>query len=205
MNSLLELILIDTAPVRGSMRVTDALNDDLLSSLRRDAAELLCFDRDADNVADVRLFFVALRLVEQDLRGVVYVLALFYNGLENEHGDGFLSLVHDDFHVILAVGIVPLEGGQKSLLDLLLHVPAGNALFLFDLLDGVKKFGVHCTHLFSLLTLYHVVLFYSTRSRTCAIRAFSKVSSFPAHVSVTSPSLYPESVPTKDLLPLSGL
>ena len=195
-----ELVIDDAA-----FRLADALDDDLLCRLRRDAAEFLRFDRDADGVADAGLLIIVMRLVEQDLRGVVHILALLHDGLENEHADGLFIFVHDDLDIILAVGVVALEGGQQGLLDLLLHVSAGDALFLFDLLDGVKKFGVHCTHLFLLLTLYHVVIFYSTRSRTCAIWAFSKVVSFPAIVRVTSPSRYPESVPTKDLLPFTGL
>ena len=132
----------------------DALDDDLLCRLCGDATEFFRFDRDADNVADVRFLVVAVRFVQQDLRGVVYVLALLHDRFENGHGNALLILVHEDLNVVLAVGIVALEGGQKSLLDLLLHIAAVNALFLFDLLDSVKKFGVHCTHLFSLLTYF---------------------------------------------------
>ena len=140
-----ELFIYDAA-----LRLTDALNDDLLCSLSRDAAELLRLDRHGDNVAHLGTAAVLLCGFENNF--VAGILDLFDDGLVDVHLKALLLLVKDDLNIILALGIVLAEGCKHGLLDLLVHIAAGNALFFFDILDCFKKFSVH--FILSIQTLY---------------------------------------------------
>ena len=72
------------------------------------------------------------------------ILHVFDDDLVDIHLDALFALVENDLHIILAVGIVAAKSGQHGLLDFFIHVFARNTLFLFQFLDGFKKFSVHC-------------------------------------------------------------
>ena len=131
-----ELVVDDAA-----LGLADALDDDLLGSLGGDAAELLGLHRDRDRVAHLGAAADLLGGLENDL--VAGVLHRLDDGLVHDHLDLLLVLVQQHLDVVLALGIVPAEGGQHGLLDLVVHIGAGDALFLLDVLDGFKEFSVH--------------------------------------------------------------
>ena len=130
-------LLIDDA----ALGLTDALDDDLLGSLGRDASELLGLHGDAQLVAELCALVDFLCRLKNDL--VAGVLDLFHDGLDDVHLNALAVLFEDDLHIVLALGIVAPEGGQHGLLDLIVHIAAGNALFFFDILNGLKKICVH--------------------------------------------------------------
>ena len=130
-------LLVDHA----ALRLSDALNDDLLGSLRRDAAELLGLDRDADHVADLGALADAVRRLLADLD--IRVDDARDDRLLDDHLDLLFRLVENDLHVVLAVGRVLAERRQHGLTDLLIHIFARNTFFFFDICNCVKKFCVH--------------------------------------------------------------
>ena len=130
-------LLVDHA----ALRLADALNDDLLGSLRRDAAELLGLDRDADHVADLGALADAVRRLLADLD--IRVDDARDDRLLDDHLDLLFRLVENDLHVVLAVGRVLAERRQHGLTDLLIHIFARNTFFFFDICNCVKKFCVH--------------------------------------------------------------
>ena len=130
-------LLVDHA----ALRLADALNDDLLGCLRRDAAELLGLDRDADHVADLGALADAVRRFLADLN--IRVDDARDDRLRDDHLDLLLVLVENDLHVVLTVGRVLAERRQHGLTDLLIHIFARNTFFFFDICNCVKKFCVH--------------------------------------------------------------
>ena len=124
-----------------ALRLADALNDDLLCSLRRDAAELLGLDRDADHVADLGALADAVRRLLADLN--IRVDDARDDRLLDDHLDLLFVLVENDLHIVLAVGRVLAERRQHGLTDLLIHIFARNTFFFFDICNCVKKFCVH--------------------------------------------------------------
>ena len=130
-------LLVDDA----ALGLADTLDDDLLRRLGGDAAELLGLHGDSDHIAGLALADDLLCGLRVDL--VAGVLDLLHHGLEHIHLDALLLLVEDDLHVVLALGIVAAEGRQHGLTDLVVHVIAGDTLFLFNILDGFKKLSVH--------------------------------------------------------------
>ena len=130
-------LLVDHA----ALRLADALNDDLLGCLRRDAAELLGLDRDADNVADLGALADAVRRFLTDLH--IRIDHARDNRLLDDHFDLLFCLIENDLHVVLAIGRVLAERRQHGLTDLLVHIFARNTFFFFDICNCVKKFCVH--------------------------------------------------------------
>ena len=152
--------------------LADALNDDLLGGLRRDAAELLGLDRDGDGFAQLGPAGNLLRAVKIDL--VIGVGDLFDDELVDLHLDAFFIFIQDDLDVVLVLGVVAAERGEHRLADLIVHIVAGNAFFLFNVFDGCEKFCIHVWLTpFLILSLrnYPPIL---TARRTCAIWFFSK-------------------------------
>ena len=130
-------LLIDDA----ALGLADALDDDLLGGLGGDAPELLCLHGDMQLVADLGALVDLLGGLENDL--VAGVLDLLHDGLDDVHLDALFILLEDDFHIVLALGIVAPEGGKHGLPDLVVHIVAGNALFFFDVLYCLKKICIH--------------------------------------------------------------
>ena len=130
-------LLVDHA----ALRLANALNDDLLGSLRRDAAELLGLDRDADHVADLGALADAVRRFLTDLH--IRIDHARDNRLLDDHFDLLFCLIENDLHVVLAIGRVLAERRQHGLTDLLVHIFARNTFFFFDICNCVKKFCVH--------------------------------------------------------------
>ncbi len=126
-----------------ALSLADTLNDDLLGRLRRDAPELARIDRHFDLAAELGALGDLLRLLKRELNGGVFDLLLRHHIAQNVHIDLFLFLVHLHDHVVRRIGIVLAEGSQHSLVDLVVHILAGNAFLPFDILDGTEKFCVH--------------------------------------------------------------
>ena len=120
---------------------TYALNDDLLCSLRRDAAELLGLHRHADDVADLRALADLLCSFQIYLK--IGILNFLDNGLLHDHVYALLVLVQNDLDIVRAVRIVAAESREHRLIYFVVHVASGNALFLLDIFYGFKKFCVH--------------------------------------------------------------
>ena len=137
MSLLLFLVLADHPAALG---LADGLNDDLLGRLRRDAAEVFCFDFVLVNVAELDFLLVQPRLVQRDLGE--RVLDGFDHGKLHEHPHVALFGVELDAHVLVAV-VFLAEGGQQRVLDLFHHLLLGDALFLFEQLERLKKFLIH--------------------------------------------------------------
>ena len=130
-------LLIDQA----SLRFADALDDDLLGRLGRDAAELLGLHRDGHGVAGLGPLGVLLRGVLVDLMGGVG--DLFHDQLVHLHVDALLLFIQNDLDIVLVLGMITAEGRQHGLADLVIHIGSGNTLFFFDILNGSKEFCVH--------------------------------------------------------------
>ena len=130
-------LLIDNA----ALRLPDTLGDDLLGLLGRNAAELFGLDGDIHRIAQLRPAADLLGRLQIDL--MAGILHLVHHGLGDIHLDPALLLVQVDCHVILAFGVILAESGQHGLLDLVVHIAAGNALFLFDGFNRLKEFSVH--------------------------------------------------------------
>ena len=124
-----------------AFRLAYALDDDLLGSLGGDAAEFLRLHGDGDGVAHTVALGELVRAVHVDLR--CRVLDLVHNSLVYHELDALLVLVEDDFHIFPVLRVVLAEGGEHGLLYLLIHVAAGDALFLLDVLNSGEKLCVH--------------------------------------------------------------
>ncbi len=133
-----ELLVNDAA-----LRLADALDDDLLCRLGGDAAELLGLHGNGDQIAELGAAADLPGGLEIDL--VAGVLDLLHHGLHDVHLDALLVLVDDDLDIVLTLGIVAAESRQHGLTDFIVHIVAGNAFFLLDVLDGFKKFSVHAS------------------------------------------------------------
>ena len=130
-------LLVDDAP----FRLANALRDDLLGLLGSDTAELLGLHRDIHGLAQFGAAADLLGSLQVDL--MAGILHLVHHGLGDIHLDAGLLLIQIDGDVVLALRIVLPESGQHGLLDLVVHITAGNAFFLFDGLDCLKEFCVH--------------------------------------------------------------
>ena len=164
-------LLIDDAP----LRLADALDNDLLCRLGSDTAKLLGLNGDADHVAQLGPAADLLGGFQVDLH--VGVLNLLHHGLFHAHFNALFILIQENLHVVAALRIVPAEGGQHGLVDLVVHVASGNTLFLLDILYSFKKFCVHFINPFYIVTC----------SFTCAVCAFSNVIVSLPTVTVTFP------------------
>ena len=118
-----------------------ALDDDLLCSLSRDAAELLGLHRHADDIADLRTLADLLCRLKIYLK--IGILNFLNDSLFHDHVYALLVLVKNDFNIVRAVRIVTAEGREHCLINFVVHVASGNALFLLDIFYGFKKFCVH--------------------------------------------------------------
>ena len=134
-------LLIDQA----ALGLADALDDDLLCRLGGNAAELFGLHRDGNKVAKLGAAAVFLRGLEIDL--MAGIRHLVHDGFHHVHLDAFFVLVENDLHVVLALGVVAAEGRQHGLTDFVVHIIAGDSLFLLNVLDGFKKFCVHADSL----------------------------------------------------------
>ena len=82
-----------------------------------------------------------MRVLEVDLLGGL--LHLGDDGLVDDQLYALFVLVEYDLHVLAVLRVVLAEGGKHGLLDLFVHVLAGNALFLFNVLHRGEEFCVH--------------------------------------------------------------
>ena len=112
-----------------ALGLSQALDDDLLAVARGDAAKLDVVDREVDDIADIVLGRDGLGIIETHLRAGIFDLV--DDLLLHEHLQLALALVHVDHHVLHAL-VVALVGGGERLHDLFHHKALGNAAFLFQ-------------------------------------------------------------------------
>ena len=141
-------LLIDNAP----LGLADALDDDLLGSLGGDAAKLLGLHRHADHIAHLGPAADLLGSFQNDL--MAGVLNLIHDELVDIHVNPLLVLIQNDLHIVLALRVVTAESGQHSLLDFVIHIGLGYALFSLDIRNCLKKFCVHFSNSVLLYLLY---------------------------------------------------
>ena len=113
------------------------LDDHLAGGLGGDPAKVPGFDLDADHVPGLGGGEALPGLVQGDLGGGVG--DLFHDLLLDEHADGLGNLVGLHKDVVGDPLVVPLVGGDQGLGDLLQHVVFGDALLLFNELDGGEE------------------------------------------------------------------
>ena len=122
-----------------ALGLADALDDDLLGRLGRDAAEGLRLHVDVDQIAQLRGLADLAGRVERDL-----------GGGGDDVVDDFLLHVH--VHIVVldldkdVIGIavlVLLVCGDERLRDLLDHVALRDPAFFFQLRKRRKNFGIH--------------------------------------------------------------
>ena len=131
------VLLVDHA----ALGLAQALDDDLLAVAGGDTAELLGLDRNADDVADLGALADAVRRLLADLN--IGVDDALDDRFLDDHLDLLFRLVENDLHIVLTVGRVLTERRQHGLADLLVHIFARDALFLFNICNCIKKFCVH--------------------------------------------------------------
>ena len=130
-------LLIDYA----ALRLANALNDDLLCRLGGDTPELLRLHRDGQHIAELGAAAQLLCGFKVDLvRGIFDFL---HDGLVDVHLDALVLLVKNDLNIVLAFGVVAAECRKHRLLDFVVHICSGDALFFFYILYCLEKFCVH--------------------------------------------------------------
>ena len=139
----LVLLALELGDDHATLRLADALNDDLLCGLGSDAAERLGRDVDVDDVADLRIYLVVSSLLEGDLLvGLIKVLGAD-DRLAHVHADGLFLAVRLDVNVVSHAVVIALVSGDECLTYAIEHVVHRDALLFFELFQGVKKFCVH--------------------------------------------------------------
>ena len=124
----------------------DALDDDLLGRGGGDAAKILGVDVDADLVPQLGRGGIGPGLLQGHFGGGV--LHILHHGLDGVHGDGPGLLVDVDEDVVqsgaLGVALVQgLVGGHQRLGDPVQHIILPDALFLFQVLQGLDHLACH--------------------------------------------------------------
>ena len=141
------------------LRLADTLDDYLPGGLGGDAAEGPCLHLHTHRVAQLGPGQGAPGLLQADLGGGV--VNLLHDFLFQIQADGIGGLVGLYKQVIPHPLVVPAVGRQQGLGHLLHHVARLNALFLLNLMDGLKKLlAVHLVGIDILLchSLSHGVL-----------------------------------------------
>ena len=139
----LVLLALELGDDHATLRLADALNDDLLCGLGSDAAERLGRDVDVDDVADLRIYLVVGSLLEGDLLvGLIKILGAD-DRLAHVHTDGLFLAVRLNVNVVGHAVVVALVSGDECLTYAVEHVVHRDALLFFELFQGVKKFCVH--------------------------------------------------------------
>ena len=114
-----------------------ALDDDLLCGLSRDAAELLVSTGTPTTspiFARLLIFFAASRFISRLASSTSSTTVFFH-----DHVYALLVLVKNGFNIVRAVRIVTAEGREHCLINFVVHVASGNALFLLDIFYGFKN------------------------------------------------------------------
>ena len=124
----------------------DALDDHLLCRLGGDTAEFAGVDVDADLVAHRGLGGILERFLQRDLGGRVEHFV--HHGFDSVHGDGAGFRVDLHKYIIQsgALGVFFIDGlvgGGQSLGDAVQHIIFLDALFLFQIGQGLHQFSVH--------------------------------------------------------------
>ena len=137
-DDLLALLLVFLHYI-GTLRLTDALNDDLLCGLRRQASEILRLDLGLHDVTDGISLRYLSRIVERDLGQ--RIRDLFDYRLPGVNLNILFLGIESDAHVVSSA--LSLVGGAKSRLDPLKHIFLRNTLGFLKGVKGVKEFGIH--------------------------------------------------------------
>ena len=133
---VVELLVYDAA-----LCLTDSLNDNLLCSLSGNASELLGVNGDLYGTADLGSLGNGLCSIKIELScGVFDLLNNFHLDI---HIDLLLFFVHIYDNIVSSIGIILAESCHHCLMDLVIHILSGNALFLLESFNGNKKFSVH--------------------------------------------------------------
>ena len=68
---------------------------------------------------------------------------IFDDQLVDLHVDALFVFVQNDLDIVLILRMIPAERGKHRLPDFVIHIFTGNPFFLFNILDGRKKFCIH--------------------------------------------------------------
>ena len=121
-----------------ALRLPDALDNHLACGLGGDAAEVLGFQLAAHHVPQLHCGQEAPGLLQRDLR--IRVGHFLHHVPADNDPHRVLLRVREHYDVFLRALVVPLVGGHQGLGDLLHHICFGNAFFLFNHVQGRKKF-----------------------------------------------------------------
>ena len=113
--------------------LTDALDNDLLSGLSSDTAELLDVDGNCNGVTNLQVGIVLSCSVDVDLQS--HVPQIVNDGLDLVHGQAFLGQADNDVftgNITMIFTVLAVCIGE-SLLQTLHHIINGNALCLFQI------------------------------------------------------------------------
>ena len=133
---LLGLVFLDH---HAALRLTDALNDDLLCRLRGNASECLGLQLSLADIADVQALGVRVCLLQRHLRQRID--NLFHDVLLLVYADFLLVLV--DGNADIGAAALTLECGNQRRLNLTDHIFLRDAFFLFEKVQCLEKFLVH--------------------------------------------------------------
>ena len=123
-----------------SFCLTNTLTDNMLCSLSNDSAELLCFKRNVDGLADLCTLANKLCLLESKV--CIWVFNFLYNILCNIDLDSHLLGVDVAMNDVLAV-IIMLSRNNDCSRNLIIKVFLGNAFFCRKHFYCFKKFLIH--------------------------------------------------------------
>ena len=131
----LMLLGVELVVHHAALGLPQALDDDLLAVAGGDAAELHRVHGEVDDVSHLIAGGDVLGLLHQDLIGGVHIVLLGHHVLLHEHLHGVAHLVHVHDHVLHAV-VIPLVGGGQGLDDLIEHEGLGDAPLLLQQFQG---------------------------------------------------------------------
>ena len=130
--------------------LTQALDDDLLAVAGGDAAKLGVIHGDVHDIADLILGGQSLGLGQGHLVEGIHIILFVHHVLLDVHLQGLVLLIHIHDHVLHAL-VVTLVGGGDGLDDLVHHEGLGNvALFLQHGQGGEDLRAVHANGFFLL-------------------------------------------------------
>ncbi len=124
-----------------ALRFPDALADDVLCSLRRNASEFLGFQADADHVARHGLFVITLGLFRQDFR--FRIADFLHNRLFQDHFKRPFIRVNVYFNVFVPTAEIFLDRNDNGAFDLIQQIIGRDAPFFFQQGKRLEEFAVH--------------------------------------------------------------
>ena len=140
------------AALQAALALPQALTDHMLGGLGGNAAKLLGFERGHKALAHLISFADLLGILQADLG--VGVFHFLHNVLQKAGAEGADGGVNVHHNIVILHLIILLDGNHNGRLDLLDQIVGGQAAFLFQCRQCIKKFAVIRCHFFPPLLLY---------------------------------------------------